>query len=251
MTTFIVITAILIIGCIIYTAIADRNHIRKLEALYQNKQQLEQQLEQVQAANSTPEQRYLTGLEIITLFAQTHQIRLEEVENSDEDFNRFNFSYQGDYFAVWASNKNDSIFIRTDIFASYPSNADNYWPIIRYCYHYTCTQTFVKTKYHIDKNDAGEDEIHLHLCYELMGTSPAGLEYILNSSFSSRREIVQGIADMLKDLQTEQSCDQVAEDQTTVDFQEVAMQMTIDKAKNKEDKQADNSDENSDAKWSY
>jgi hypothetical protein len=84
-----------------------------------------------------------------------------------------------------------------------------------------------------------------------MGTSPAGLEYILNSSFSSRREIVQGIADMLKDLQTEQSCDQVAEDQTTVDFQEVAMQMTIDKAKNKEDKQADNSDENSDAKWSY
>ncbi len=240
-TFLIVITIVVIIGCIffckLYKELCDKKvNLANFNA--QTTQQLDPSL------SSTP-----TGLERLLHFASALQIQLEEVECSDESFKLFNCSYQGDYFTIWASKQNEVIHILTGVFACYPSYSDTYWSIIRYCYHYICLHSFVKVCYAVENRDNGDKEIELHLTYNTMGLSLEGFRFILDNSFIARREITQNIDKLLQDISNESdNLEPAPTDQQEPNMQEIAMQMTMEKANEQKNNRNDN---DTNENWSY
>lgn len=243
----IVIAIASILGAIYYVAALKKNYEAKMLSLQHQLQTASEQATQRPVLISN---QSMTGVEFMKQFATAHQITLNPIETTDEDFDLYEFAYQGDNFAIWASNKNDALFLRTPTFAAYPCIDDFYWPLLRYCYVHTCNHSFVKLKLSLEDNQSGNKEIHLHLSYELIGISPAGLEFLLNNSFNIRREALQEIDDLLKEIQqpaeetqpTTQANEELA-------MQEIAMQMTMAKAneQNKENQENTSNDDN----WSY
>ena len=242
-TFLIIITVVTIVGCAIFCKLIKEVYQKRAELA-----QLNQQLTQ-QPSPST-EQPIQTGLERVQQFAAALQIQLEEIDCPDVNYKLFNASYQGDNFIIWASKHNEVIHILTGIFANYPATTDTYWPIIRYCYNYTCVHAFAKVCYAVEDRDNGNKEIELHMTSNTMGLSLEGFKFILDSSFAMRREITQDIDKILQDLSNESNDIEPANtDNKEPNMQEIAMQMTMAKAneQNKENQDNTSNDEN----WSY
>ena len=241
-TFLIIITVVTIVGCAIFCKLIKEVHQKRAELA-----QLNQQLTQ-QPSPST-EQPIQTGLERVQQFAAALQIQLEEIDCPDVNYKLFNASYQGDNFIIWASKQNEVIHILTGVFACYPSYSDTYWSIIRYCYHYICLHSFVKVCYAVENRDNGDKEIELHLTYNTMGLSLEGFRFILDNSFIARREITQNIDKLLQDISNESdNLGPAPTDQQEPNMQEIAMQMTMEKANEQKN---DRNDNDTNENWSY
>ena len=225
------------------------NSMKMIEKSFQRPSTVEK-ISAIDSPSEAPEQRSMTGLEFLEHFAASHQIRLEEVESNDEEFKLFNFSYQGDYFTIWASQDRDSIYFRTGVFATYSCNENTYWAIMRYCYNFTCNNSFVKVNFKIDKPDLNHAEMHLFLAYEMIAVSQEAFEYLLTFSYAMRRHILQEIQKMFDELQIDISSDETnSPSDQTIDAQELAMKMMLEKAKSQKNNNSQN--ESADDNFSY
>ena len=146
---------------------------------------LEERLEQ-----ATTPTRSMTGVEILKTFAQSHQVTLtldESFEN--EEWELYLFVYQGGHFYGVVNKYTDEVLLRYAYFYSLPYSEDALIRILHLCHDYSTGHRFVKIKYTIATNDSGEQEIYLHLLYDMMGVPQAGLECLLETAFGVAREI--------------------------------------------------------------
>jgi hypothetical protein len=241
----IVIAIACILGAIIYITVLKKSYEVKMLSLQHQLQTASEEAAQKPVLISN---QSMTGDEFLKQFAAAHQITLNLIDTTDEDFNLYEFAYQGDTFAIWASNQNDALFLRTGTFAVYPCLEDFYWPLLRYCYQHTLNHSYVKLKLSIEDTDPDKKEVHLYLSYELIGISATGLEFLLNNSFNIRREARQELDQLFNEVQqpeATQSATQATEEMT---MQEMAMQMTMDKANEQKN---ENQDKDGDENWSY
>ena len=82
-----------------------------------------------------------------------------------------------------------------------------------------------------------------------MGLSLEGFRFILDNSFIARREITQNIDKLLQDISNESdNIEPVPTDQQEPNMQEIAMQMTMEKANEQKN---DRNDNDTNENWSY
>ena len=242
----IVIAIACILGAIIYVTVLKKSYEVKMLSLQHQLQTASEEAAQKPVLISN---QSMTGDEFLKQFAAAHQITLNLIETTDEDFNLYDFAYQGDTFAIWASNQNDALFLRTGTFAVYPCLEDFYWPLLRYCYQHTLNHSYVKLKLSIEDTDPDKKEVHLYLSYELIGISATGLEFLLNNSFNIRREARQELDQLFNEVQQQPEATKPATQATEeMTMQEMAMQMTMDKANEQKN---ENQDKDGDENWSY
>jgi hypothetical protein len=242
----IVIAIACILGAIIYVTVLKKSYEVKMLSLQHQLQTASEEAAQKPVLISN---QSMTGDEFLKQFAAAHQITLNLIDTTDEDFNLYEFAYQGDTFAIWVSNQNDALFLRTGTFAVYPCLEDFYWPLLRYCYQHTLNHSYVKLKLSIEDTDPDKKEVHLYLSYELIGISATGLEFLLNNSFNIRREARQELDQLFNEVQQQPEATQPATQATEeMTMQEMAMQMTMDKANEQKN---ENQDKDGDENWSY
>ena len=242
----IVIAIACILGAIIYVTVLKKSFEVKMLSLQHQLQTASEEAAQRPVLISN---QSMTGDEFLKQFAAAHQITLNLIDTTDEDFNLYEFAYQGDTFAIWASNQNDALFLRTGTFAVYPCLEDFYWPLLRYCYQHTLNHSYVKLKLSIEDTDPDKKEVHLYLSYELIGISATRLEFLLNNSFNIRREARQELDQLFNEVQQQPEATQPATQATEeMTMQEMAMQMTMDKANEQKN---ENQDKDGDENWSY
>ena len=146
----IVIAIACILGAIIYVTVLKKSYEVKMLSLQHQLQTASEEAAQKPVLISN---QSMTGDEFLKQFAAAHQITLNLIDTTDEDFNLYEFAYQGDNFAIWASNQNDALFLRTGTFAVYPCLEDFYWPLLRYCYQHTLNHSYVKLKLSVEDTD--------------------------------------------------------------------------------------------------
>jgi hypothetical protein len=241
----IVIAIACILGAIIYITVLKKSYEVKMLSL---QHQLQTASEEAAQKNVLISNQSMTGDEFLKQFAAAHQITLNLIDTTDEDFNLYEFAYQGDTFAIWASNQNDALFLRTGTFAVYPCLEDFYWPLLRYCYQHTLNHSYVKLKLSIEDTDPDKKEVHLYLSYELIGISATGLEFLLNNSFNIRREARQELDQLFNEVQQPEATQPATQATEEMTMQEMAMQMTMDKANEQKN---ENQDKDGDENWSY
>jgi hypothetical protein len=241
----IVIAIACILGAIIYVTVLKKSYEVKMLSL---QHQLQTASEEAAQKNVLISNQSMTGDEFLKQFAAAHQITLNLIDTTDEDFNLYEFAYQGDTFAIWASNQNDALFLRTGTFAVYPCLEDFYWPLLRYCYQHTLNHSYVKLKLSIEDTDPDKKEVHLYLSYELIGISATGLEFLLNNSFNIRREARQELDQLFNEVQQPEATQPATQATEEMTMQEMAMQMTMDKANEQKN---ENQDKDGDENWSY
>ena len=241
----IVIAIACILGAIIYVTVLKKSYEVKMLSL---QHQLQTASEEAAQKTVLISNQSMTGDEFLKQFAAAHQITLNLIDTTDEDFNLYEFTYQGDTFAIWASNQNDALFLRTGTFAVYPCLEDFYWPLLRYCYQHTLNHSYVKLKLSIEDTDPDKKEVHLYLSYELIGISATGLEFLLNNSFSIRREARQELDQLFNEVQQPEATQPATQATEEMTMQEMAMQMTMDKANEQKN---ENQDKDGDENWSY
>lgn len=241
----IVIAIACILGAIIYVTVLKKSYEVKMLSL---QHQLQTASEEAAQKTVLISNQSMTGDEFLKQFAAAHQITLNLIDTTDEDFNLYEFTYQGDTFAIWASNQNDALFLRTGTFAVYPCLEDFYWPLLRYCYQHTLNHSYVKLKLSIEDTDPDKKEVHLYLSYELIGISATGLEFLLNNSFNIRREARQELDQLFNEVQQPEATQPATQATEEMTMQEMAMQMTMDKANEQKN---ENQDKDGDENWSY
>ena len=241
----IVIAIACILGAIIYVTVLKKSYEVKMLSLQHQLQTASEEAAQKPVLISN---QSMTGDEFLKQFAAAHQITLNLIDTTDEDFNLYEFAYQGDTFAIWASSQNDALFLRTGTFAVYPCLEDFYWPLLRYCYQHTLNHSYVKLKLSIEDTDPDKKEVHLYLSYELIGISATGLEFLLNNSFNIRREARQELDQLFNEVQQPEATQPATQATEEMTMQEMAMQMTMDKANEQKN---ENQDKDSDENWSY
>lgn len=241
----IVIAIASILGAIIYVTVLKKSYEVKMLSLQHQLQTASEEAAQKPVLISN---QFMTGDEFLKQFAAAHQITLNLIDTTDEDFNLYEFAYQGDTFAIWASNQNDALFLRTGTFAVYPCLEDFYWPLLRYCYQHTLNHSYVKLKLSIEDTDPDKKEVHLYLSYELIGISATGLEFLLNNSFNIRREARQELDQLFNEVQQPEATQPATQATEEMTMQEMAMQMTMDKANEQKN---ENQDKDGDENWSY
>ena len=241
----IVIAIACILGAIIYVTVLKKSYEVKMLSLQHQLQTASEEAAQKPVLISN---QSMTGDEFLKQFAAAHQITLNLIDTTDEDFNLYEFAYQGDTFAIWASNQNDALFLRTGTFAVYPCLEDFYWPLLRYCYQHTLNHSYVKLKLSIEDTDPDKKEVHLYLSYELIGISATGLEFLLNNSFNIRREARQELDQLFNEVQQHEATQPAKQATEEMTMQEMAMQMTMDKANEQKN---ENQDKDGDENWSY
>lgn len=241
----IVIAIACILGAIIYITVLKKSYEVKMLSLQHQLQTASEEAAQRPVLISN---QSMTGDEFLKQFAAAHQITLNLIDTTDEDFNLYEFAYQGDTFAIWASNQNDALFLRTGTFAVYPCLEDFYWPLLRYCYQHTLNHSYVKLKLSIEDTDPDKKEVHLYLSYELIGISATGLEFLLNNSFNIRREARQELDQLFNEVQQPEATQPATQATEEMTMQEMAMQMTMDKANEQKN---ENQDKDGDENWSY
>ena len=241
----IVIAIACILGAIIYVTVLKKSYEVKMLSL---QHQLQTASEEAAQKTVLISNQSMTGDEFLKQFAAAHQITLNLIDTTDEDFNLYEFAYQGDTFAIWASNQNDALFLRTGTFAVYPCLEDFYWPLLRYCYQHTLNHSYVKLKLSIEDTDPDKKEVHLYLSYELIGISATGLEFLLNNSFNIRREARQELDQLFNEVQQPEATQPATQATEEMTMQEMAMQMTMDKANEQKN---ENQDKDGDENWSY
>ena len=184
-----------------------------------------QQDEQVQPA---PVQ-HMSGVEILQTFAQSHQIQLEpDKEYDDEHWELYYFTYQGGHFYSYVSKQSDEVLIRYAHFDDMPYSDAAFYRILRLCDEYTANRRYVKLTYTAETNDMGEQEIHLHLYYDLIGVSQAGIEFLLNNNFAYAREVDNALDDVRKEVEALQPSDN-GKAKTEEDYQAMAIQMAMNR----------------------
>ena len=241
----IVIAIACILGAIIYVTVLKKSYEVKMLSLQHQLQTASEEAAQKPVLISN---QSMTGDEFLKQFAAAHQITLNLIDTTDEDFNLYEFAYQGDTFAIWASSQNDALFLRTGTFAVYPCLEDFYWPLLRYCYQHTLNHSYVKLKLSIEDTDPDKKEVHLYLSYELIGISATGLEFLLNNSFNIRREARQELDQLFNEVQQPEATQPATQATDEMTMQEMAMQMTMDKANEQKN---ENQDKDGDENWSY
>ena len=241
----IVIAIACILGAIIYVTVLKKSYEVKMLSLQHQLQTASEEAAQKPVLISN---QSMTGDEFLKQFAAAHQITLNLIDTTDEDFNLYEFAYQGDTFAIWASSQNDALFLRTGTFAVYPCLEDFYWPLLRYCYQHTLNHSYVKLKLSIEDTDPDKKEVHLYLSYELIGISATGLEFLLNNSFNIRREARQELDQLFNEVQQHEATQPAKQATEEMTMQEMAMQMTMDKANEQKN---ENQDKDGDENWSY
>jgi hypothetical protein len=139
---------------------------------------------------ATTPTRSMTGVEILKTFAQSHQVTLTPAEDYENEYwELYVFLYQGGQFYGFCNKYTDEVLLRYAYFYSLPYSEDALIRILHLCHDYSTEHRFVKIIYTIATNDSGEQEIYLHLHYEMMGVPQAGLECLLENAFGVAREI--------------------------------------------------------------
>ena len=168
-----------------------------------------------------------TGVEILQTFAQSHQIQLEpDKEYDDEHWELYYFTYQGGHFYSYVSKQSDEVLIRYGHFDDMPYSYDAYIRVMHLCDEYTANRRYVKLTYSTETSDMGEQEIHLHLYYDLIGVSQSGIEFLLNNNFAYAREVDNALDDIRKELEALHPSDS-GKAKTEEDYQAMAIQMAM------------------------
>ena len=173
--------------------------------------------EQASAAPVQPE----TGVEILQAFAQSHQVRLKPQSCNSEYWVLYCFTYQGGHFYSYASKQADEVLIRFEHFYEMPYSDDALILISRLCNDYTADKRYVKLVYSLVTTE-GEQEIHLHLHYDLIGATQGNIEFLLNCNFYFVREVCNAIDDIRKEVEELHSADNNIS-KTDADYQAMAI----------------------------
>lgn len=183
--------AFMIMLCVI---ISYSNKVEQLKTdnaiLKRRNETLEERFGKETGQTTTSLAHSMTGVEILQTFAQSHQVTLtldESFEN--EEWELYLFVYQGGHFYGFCNKYTDEVLLRYAYFYSLPYSEDALIRILHLCHDYSTEHRFVKIIYTIATNDSGEQEIYLHLHYEMMGVPQAGLECLLENAFGVAREI--------------------------------------------------------------
>lgn len=175
---------------------------------------------------TTAPPKYWSGVEILQTFAQSHQVQLEPDENfNDKDWVLYFFTYQGGRFYSYVSKHSDEVLIRYAHFDDMAYSDAAHIRIMRLCNEYTADRRYVKLVYTLENNDMGEQEIHLHLNYDLLGVSQDGIEFLLNNNFIFVHEIGKIVDDFRKEVEELQPS--TNKPKTEADFQAMAIRMAM------------------------
>lgn len=228
-TTFIVLCVFAFVGmlCIILvyahkvdTLTTDNGILKRRNETLEER--FEKEDEQVSIAAAQPQ----TGVEILQTFAQNHQIQLEPDENyKDEDWELYFFTYQSGRFFSYVSKRSDEVLIRFAHFDDMPYSDAAFYRILRFCNEYAFQRRYVKLIYSVETNDMGDEEIQLHLYYDLIGVSQGGIEYLLNYNYSFAREVSHALDDIRKEVEELQPSGN--RPKTEADYQAMAIQMAM------------------------
>ncbi len=140
-----------------------------------------------------------SGMEILQQFAQSHQVKLEKVEDyEDEHYELYGFLYQGGYFRCFVGKQSDEVLLRFYSFFDIPYSQDAVIEVLRLCDAVTSKRKYAKLTYHLDKEDP--DNISLDLYYEMIGISQDGLEHLLAFHFGIVSEVREAAEKLCKDL---------------------------------------------------
>lgn len=184
-----------------------------------------QEEEQASIAASQPK----TGVEILQTFAQSHQVDLQTQEDyENEDWELYCFTYQGGHFYSYVSNHSDEVLIRYAHFEDMPYSEAALTRIMRLCNEYSLHRRYVKLIYTLETNDMGDQEIQLHLYYDLIGVSQGGIEFLLNNTFVYAREVANILDDIRKEVEKLQPSEN-KKPKTEEDFQAMAIQMAMNR----------------------
>lgn len=230
-TTFIVLCVFAFVGMlcvIIYYAHKVDQLTTDNGILKHRNETLEERFSQEEQATIAPAQR-MTGVETLQTFAQAHQVQLEEATDfEDDDWELYRFTYQDGYFHSFVSKTSDEILIRYAHFYDLPYSNEAYIRILRLCDDFTSNRRYVKLTYSAETNDMGEQSIHLHLYYEMIGLSQAGLEYLLSYNFTFAREAAEAVDAISKELAELHHADNDTP-KTEADYQAMAIRMAMER----------------------
>ena len=252
-STSIIIIVVLILIVVIYSIYIKNYYEQKIESIIKSKRELEKIIEKEQEEGGhlyavAAGRQVLTGVEFLKVFAQEHQMLLEETEDSDEVYQTFRFSYQGKYFFVWAARSMDVLFLRTGDLAEIPYDENTYWNVMQLCHRYTCEKMFLKTNLRIQQLESGEQIVVLHMSYDLIGLSQQGLEHLLNACFYGANEFLRLLEEILKNKEAVINLSDKTKNDTVVNYQDVAMEMLqTELQKQKSEEKLDDEQDS----WSY
>lgn len=170
------------------------------------------------SADSTTEQAFLPGVEILQQFAQSHQIQLEKVDDyKDEFFDLYYFRYQGGNFHCFVGKHSDEVLLRYYSFFAVPYSQEAEIQVLRLCDAVTNNRKYAKLTYTIDKE---KKNITLDIYYDMIGIPQLGLAHLLDTNFALVREVTEAADKLCKDLYGEQyaEAETTTEDEKTIDF---------------------------------
>ena len=229
---YFVIAVIVIVGPIsfigYYKNKADKLAAEK-EILKRRNETLEERFEKEDEQTSIAAAQPKTGVEILQTFAQNHQIQLEPDENyNDEDWALYFFTYQGGHFFSYVSKRSDEVLIRFAHFDDMPYSDAAFIRILRLCNEYAVKRRYVKLIYSVETNDMEDQEIQMHLYYDLIGVSQGGIEHLLNYNFTFAREVSNALDDIRKEIEELQPSD-TNKPKTEADYQAMAIRMAMNR----------------------
>ena len=232
---YFVIAVIVIVGPIsfigYYKNKADKLAVEK-EILKRRNETLEERFEKEdeQAHNEQPfvlSAQQTTGVEIMQSFAQSRQVDLDTDEDScNENFESYRFSFQGGTFQCFAGKQTDEILLRYYYFYELPLSDNAFIRVLRLCNDYTKNCRYAKLVYSTHENEAGEEIIAMHFCYEMIGVHLEGLEYLLTHNFM----LVRGATEALDTIRQEEEALCPADNKnskTEADYQAMAIRMAM------------------------
>lgn len=239
MSPLFVIFGILAVVTPLFFSIYFKNKVDQLttdnEILKRRNKTLEERFSQEEEQTTKTSTPLSTGVEILHTFAQSYQVQLEPAKNYDnEDWELYSFSYQGGHFHCFAGKETDEVLIRYAHFCSLPYSDDALFRTLRLCVEFTANRRYAKLTYTIDTNDLGEQEIHFHFCFDMIGILPIGLEYLLNHNFILAREASEAVDAIRKELEELEPAGS-GKVKTEADYQAMAIQMAMKQAQEGDD----------------
>lgn len=212
--------------------------------LKQRKGKLEEQIDSLNNQLSSRGTSYTSessGVEILKNFAQAHQIQLEEVyEYQHENWELYQFTYQGGRFYCYAEKRTDEVLLRYSHFEALPYSEDMQIRVLQLCDGYTSDRSYAKLTYNVEKDNSQNQVIYLHLYYDIIGASQDALERILSYNFLCEREVSGALDDLRKTIENEQPQNTPDNAKSEADFQEMAIRMALKQAEEKIDTDINN-----------
>lgn len=170
-----------------------------------------------------------TGVEIMQSFAQSRQVYLESLEDyNDEDFEAYRFSFQGGNFQCYVGKRTDEVLLRYYYFYDLPLSNDAFFRVLRLCDDFTKNRKYAKLTYSTHENEAGEEIIAMHLCYEMIGIHLEALEHLLHHNFVLVREASEALDAIRQEVEALHPAE-TNKPKTEADFQAMAIRMAMNR----------------------